>query len=326
MKKLTSLEITLLNQLGDGACHSGKDLGLLLGVSRTAVWKHIKQLATMGLTINSLPQKGYQLNGPLTLLDSKVIQALLPKALVNNFVFHIYGSIDSTNLYLRKIPPTDSVEVWCAETQTEGRGRFGRKWVSLFGENIYCSSRWQFHNDLSCLSGLSLIVSLALIKTLTSFTSENLLIKWPNDILWNNKKLCGSLIEINGESHGGAEVIIGIGLNVNTNTQTITLADKPWCSLLEITQKHFDRNAIIAKLLTTLSDYLSRFSQEGLLTFMDEWKKYDYLYGKKITLSHISGKYTGIAQGINELGQLKLRDDQGVLHLLSSGDTSIREQ
>lgn len=317
---------TLMNILSDGACHSGSQLGKALKISRSAVWKQINQLNDLGIPITRLPQQGYQLANPLILLDpNDITSQLQTKGFQQPFHLHLFTSIDSTNRYLKELPPSPAVEICCAEIQTQGRGRFGRHWHSPFGENIYCSTRWSFSSDLSRLSGLSLVSSLATVAFLNTINdSKDIKIKWPNDILWGNKKLCGSLIEIIAESNSNSQVIIGIGLNVNTDTENHPLPDKPWCSLYEIFKQQYNRNLLIANLIVYLERYLNEFLKADLSIFMDEWNANDYLAGQYITVSQSTGSISGVACGVNHSGQLILKDDKGVNHFLSSGDTSLQ--
>lgn len=325
MKQFNQTQLALLQQLADGQCHSGNTLGERLGVSRTAIWKQISQLAEWGLIIKRLPQQGYQLTNPLILLNEEQIKHYLIEAGFNKASeLHLFASIDSTNRYLKELPNKTAIRICCAETQTQGRGRFGRQWISPFGENIYCSSRWELNCCLSQLSGLSLVVGLAIIATLMkNQINQDIRLKWPNDILWGNSKLCGILIEVIAETNASAQVIIGIGININTATKEHQLLDKPWCSLYEMTGKLFDRNRLIAQLIHTLDKYLDKFLDKGFASFIEEWQQVDYLKDQLITVSQPTGYISGQACGINELGQLGLKDEQGKIHYLSSGDTSI---
>ncbi|CAM3003317.1 biotin--[acetyl-CoA-carboxylase] ligase [Legionella worsleiensis] len=325
MIQFNQTQRTLLQILGDGLCHSGSELGNVLGMSRSAVWKHINQLMDVGIGIIRMPQQGYRLANPLQLLDETLItNHLHQKAFPQSFKLHLFSSIDSTNRFLKEIPPSSTLDICCAEVQTQGRGRFGRAWHSPFGENIYCSSRWNVYCDLSRLSGLSLITSLAILKSLKeSVATDAIKIKWPNDLLWGNKKICGVLIEIIAESNGHAQVIIGIGLNVNSDTQNHPLPDKPWGSLFDLAHQQFDRNILIANLMYHLNCNINQFLNHDLTSFMDEWKQYDYLAGKHISVTQALNSFTGTACGIDAAGQLILRDDKGIIHLLSSGDTSL---
>lgn len=317
---------TLLQILGDGLCHSGNELGCALGITRSAIWKHINQLIELGIPITRIPHQGYQLTTPIQLLDeAKISSHLKQRMFTLPFKLHLFTSIDSTNRFLKEIPTSSILDICCAEIQTQGRGRFGRSWHSPFGENIYCSSRWNLSCDLSRLSGLSLVTSLAILHSLKEFVpTEHIKIKWPNDILWGDKKICGVLIEIIAESNGNAQVIIGIGLNVNTDTQKHPLPDKPWASLYTMANQYFNRNELIASLLYHLHSKINQFLTSDLNNFMDEWNQYDYLAGKHINVTQSLNSFSGIACGIDSMGQLILRDSQGVQHVLSSGDTSLK--
>ncbi len=326
MLKLNTTQHTILTVLSDGLCHSGTELGQALNISRAAIWKHIKQLMELNVPILSISHRGYQLTQPLILLDQHLIaQQLKQKETEFPITLHLFSSIDSTNRYLKELAPSNSLEACCAEQQTQGRGRFGRNWHSPFGENIYCSLRWKLNCDLAKLSGLSLITSLAVVATLKSFIDTNeIKIKWPNDILWREKKLCGCLIEIIAESNALAQIIIGIGINVNSDTKHHPLPDKAWCSLYEISGHCYNRNELIGQLINNIDKYVTQFLSQDLQFFMQEWQQYDYLQDKQITVTQALESITGIACGINSSGQLILRDNSGKLHLLSSGDTSLK--
>ncbi|MFC3907934.1 biotin--[acetyl-CoA-carboxylase] ligase [Legionella dresdenensis] len=327
MKKFTALQLSLLQQLGDGHCHSGSELGRKTGVSRTAIWKQISQLTNWGLGINRLPQQGYQFDKPFIPLDeTQILARLADKNLQQPVNIHCFAEIDSTNQFLKELPLSSDLVICCAETQTRGRGRFGRSWISPFGENIYFSSRWRLDCCLSKLSGLSLVVSLAVSDCLRNYgIGDEVKIKWPNDLLWQHKKLCGILIEIVAESNDCAQIIIGIGLNVNGTPSAQQCYEKPACSLHEISGRLFDRNQIIADLLAALDRYMQRFLAEGFGRFIEEWNKTDYLAGNRVTLTHYGNQITGMITGVNEQGQLCLLNDAGEAVSFSSGDTSLQQ-
>nr|WP_232220685.1 hypothetical protein [Legionella tunisiensis] len=127
------------------------------------------------------------------------------------------------------------------------------------------------------------------------------------------------------ETNGCAQVIIGIGINVNTATQYEILIGRPWCSLYEITGHHFDRNIILANLIYQLDRHLEQFLQNGFAAFSAQWQSVDYLFGKQIAVTQPNGVVAGRACGVNELGQLALKDEEGTLHYLSAGDTSLHK-
>lgn len=324
MKKLTTMQQSIVHLLQDGLCHSGAELGKALNVSRTAVWKQINQLIRMGLPIHTLSKQGYQLKKPFILLDESEIRQHLGADSVDQYQFHLFSSLDSTNRFLKDLAISSAIDLCCSEEQTHGRGRFNRHWYSPFGENIYFSSRWHFNHDLSRLSGLSLVVSLAILEALKQLgVHQDITIKWPNDILWKNRKLCGSLIEIMAESNSNSMLIIGIGLNVNSAAENQLIDHKPWCSLFEISGRCFNRNLIIAYLINQLNAHLKIFIEQGFEPFTDKWRAHDYLAGKKISVTQPAGLISGTAKGVTHSGHLILEDNNKVLHYLSSGDASL---
>ena len=261
--------------------------------------------------------------GDLTLLiplDEKTVLDNLSLAPINQSIkLHLFDSIDSTNRFLKELAPSKLIEICCAETQTGGYGRFGRHWHSPYAENIYCSIRWPLGDNRERLSGLSLVLSLAILAALKKFEiHDDIRIKWPNDIYWTNKKLCGSLIEITG-----SDVIIGIGLNVNSFTSIQALPKDSWCSLREISGKFIDRNLIIASLLNEMGGFLKKFFLHGLSPFIPMWDEVDYLQGQRVQVSSLNGRLEGRAQGIDSFGQLILVDQSGSTHYLSAGDATL---
>lgn len=328
MKEFSRIQMELLSFLEDGDYHTGNALGLQLGVTRTAVWKQMTQLHALGVPIQRSPQRGYRIANPMMFLNAKKIDHELERqGFKKNIRYHIYASIDSTNRWLKDLPTSDAIDVCCAEMQTAGRGRFNRPWFSPFGENIYLSSRWHFNGDLSSLSGLSLVVSLAVLNVLhDQGIKEHLRVKWPNDLLWLNKKLSGNLIEIIAESNGGADIVIGIGLNVNSLSEmneSVLQPTIPWCSVREITGSYHDRNRLIAALINRLDHDLTRFMVQGFEPFIPTWNQVDFLKEKRINVSHPNKRLSGTAAGVDHKGQLILIDENQVTHYLSSGDTSL---
>lgn len=321
-----NIPLPLLHCLKDGDCHSGEQLGAHLGISRSAIWKQIRQLERLGLKVRSVPGLGYQLDKAFIPLDAAEIeQALLKAGFSLPFRLHLFQVIDSTNRFLRDSPPFEGVGICCAEMQTAGRGRLGRAWHSPFGENIYCSVRWRFSGDISALAGLSLVVSLAVREALSAFASnEPIAVKWPNDLYWQGKKLAGCLIEAMGESNGGTEVIIGIGINTNADSAVDHGFHTPWCALIDLALQPLCRNTVIAAVLVQLERALSLFSEQGFSAFHAAWERFDCLRGQAVTVNRHTDTLEGIASGVNALAQLGVRDGTGVIHWLSSGDASLR--
>lgn len=329
MKKFSPIQLKLLSCLENGHYHTGNALGQQIGVTRTAIWKQMTQLHALGVPIQRAPQRGYRLEDPMIFLNEQCIDMELRRqGFKKNIHYHLYASIDSTNRMLKDLPRGDAIDICCAELQTAGRGRFHRPWFSPFGENIYLSSRWHFNGDLSSLSGLSLVVSLTVLNVIhDQGIKESLFVKWPNDLLWSDKKISGNLIEIIAESNSGADIVIGIGLNVNSLSKhhdSTLQPSTPWCSLREITDSYHDRNRLIAALINQLDHDLTIFMAEGFEPFIPAWNRVDYLKNKWVTVSQPNQLLSGIALGVDHQGQLILCDENQITHHLSSGDTSVK--
>jgi BirA family transcriptional regulator, biotin operon repressor / biotin---[acetyl-CoA-carboxylase] ligase len=326
MKKINSNLVKLLHILNDGHFHAGEEIGKQLGITRSAIWKGIEKLKGYGLIICSVKGKGYSMVEPVVLLDNNKIRRLLDQDLKELVEISIFESIASTNDYLKKIPNKNRIKICLAEQQTQGKGRFGRYWHSPFAQNIYFSCRYQFRKDISELAGLSLVVGLAVIKTLVAHGVKNkIAVKWPNDILWENKKLAGTLIEIDAETHGVCAAIIGIGINVNMKDADDKAMAQPSASIQQVLDKPIDRNNIVATLINNLIHYVQQFELHGLVHFINEWKTHDHLHDRTVTIINGAEEITGKAAGINEQGHLLLKLRDGKLHAFSSGDATIKK-
>lgn len=323
MKKTNPTLLKIAALLNDQQFHDGTSIGEKLNITRAAVWKAIKKLQNYQISITSIKGKGYMLSDPLILLDPKQIKKAVTTKSIETEVLEQIGS---TNDYLRQPQFADKKNHICiAETQTAGKGRLGRSWHSPFGKNIYLSLRCPFNKDISELSGLSLIMGLAVVKALETVCElpAPILLKWPNDIIYDNKKLAGVLVELEAESNGFCHLIIGVGMNVNIQQATTQEVSQPWTSLRMITDQYYDRNVICAAIINYLLNYLNLFTGNGLTYFLKEWKVRDYLQNRLIKLKSNQFEFSGTGAGINEQGHLLLALADGSNKAFSSGDTTI---
>jgi BirA family transcriptional regulator, biotin operon repressor / biotin---[acetyl-CoA-carboxylase] ligase len=321
MKKLTASFANLVAILNDGHYHDGTTIGEKLNITRSAVWKTIKKLQSYGIKVDSIKGKGYALLEPLILLNQNTIKENIAQEKIDVEVFE---TISSTNAYLKARINDHAIKICLAEQQTQGKGRLHRTWHSPFGQNIYLSCQYSFQRDVSQLAGLSLVVSLAIAKTLANYAlPKAMAVKWPNDIFYDEKKLSGALIEIQAESHGVCHAIIGIGLNVNMMHDDEQHILQDWTSLRKITASYIDRNEVCSLLMENLITYLRQFEKEGLAPFINEWNDADCLMNKDISLKNGSKNIHGKAKGIDNLGNLILQASDGRLHAFSSGDTML---
>ena len=321
----------LLTVLSDGEWHSGEDLGAHFNVSRAAIWKQLKQLQTAGIALESERGKGYCLSSPMSLLDHASINTALnqqTQTLVSNL--DIEFSIPSTNSAARQRieqagdDKNYSGHVIFAEQQTAGRGRRGRTWVSPLGRNIYTSTIWRFSAGASALSGLSLAVGVAIVKALEGLGYEGIGLKWPNDLLWQGKKLGGILLEISGDAAGPCHVVVGIGLNVSmSDQQAADDIDQPWVDLAALSDQPIDKNAIAAALLNQLLPMLSSFEATGFEPLLQDWLSRDAFLGSDIVLTMGADKLQGKQVGVKPDGSLCIETAEG-LRTFNGGEVSLR--
>lgn len=204
-----------------------------------------------------------------------------------------------------------------AEEQTAGVGRFGRAWHSPKNENLYYSLLYTFAHTHCEKQALALVVSLALVKLLKHFGINDVLVKWPNDILVNHQKIAGVLIE----SCKHNQVVIGIGLNVNMQQEQSVLPQAT--SMLLQSGNHYDCNEIVIHLTEYLFETLQHFEHHDFRAFMETWQAVDALQNTDIEVMNMEKKIRGKAAGIDLHGQLLLELRDGQIYAFSAGDTSL---
>ena len=314
----------LINALASGEFVSGQELGEQLGISRTAISKHIKAIMEMGLDIFSVTGKGYKLSDPLKLLNHTKIVKSIPSG---SFIpeIEVHSLIDSTNSYLlRRIPnQVTNGQVCLAEFQSAGRGRRGRQWVSPFGSQIYLSMYWYLEQGLSAAMGISLVTALAVSDAIYSLTDINVQLKWPNDIYLNVVKLAGILIDLEGQALEPSHSVIGIGLNLNMPVKAAENIDQKWTDLQSHTQGTVDRDELSAMLIYSLITRLEQYQDEGLSSMLDEWHARDFYLDKRVKLLTGERVTRGICRGVNNQGALLL-EINGKVKPIYGGEVSLR--
>lgn len=319
-----NIQSKLISLLSDGKFHSGEELGSLLKITRSAIWKVIKQLSTLGIEVNCVKGKGYQIPNGLDLLNKTTIYHHLSDITRKNIhCFEILEKVSSTNQYLLKELNSNNAKtsIVLTEYQSAGRGRRGRSWHSPYGKNIYLSLLWHFEKDPGELFGLSLVTAMAVIFTLEKYGLTNLQLKWPNDVLWNGRKLSGILIEMMARPHIETSVILGIGINVDMpkNSQI-----NDWVDISEIISTKPDRNKITALLINEIVDILELFQKNGFSYFLPDWQRYDMLNNQTVTIYTNNNQFTARVLGISNKGELIiLNEHDEIIHLLQ-GEVSVR--
>jgi BirA family transcriptional regulator, biotin operon repressor / biotin---[acetyl-CoA-carboxylase] ligase len=325
----TPLTAQVFAELANGRFHSGEALARALGVSRSAVWKAVAALRSLGATVHAVRNRGYRLAYGCQPLDAKEVRGhLAHEAREHVARIDATWSLDSTNttLLARPNPRGGTAEVLLAEYQRAGRGRRGRAWLAPPGGAICLSISWTFPEVPQDLGALGLVIGVCALRALREHGAGGVGLKWPNDLLIGERKLGGVLIDLRAESAGPAYVVIGIGLNLALGPallEQIAQSGTAATDLASAVQPVPARNALAAALVSACVRGLVEFEREGLKPFIEEWHAADALRGRAVNVSAAEGVARGIARGIDLRGALMVETPQGVQRFIS-GDVTVR--
>ncbi len=318
----------LLNLLADGEFHSGELLASRLGVSRASVCNALSDVARHGVTLQRIRGRGYRLARPWQRLQHEEIACWLAEV-AGLFDIRLLPHATSSNAVLLQRAGPDggnapSGSVVAVELQSAGRGRMGRVWHSGLGTALTFSLLWRFECGLNALSGLSLALGVAIVRALNKLGAQGVQLKWPNDILTEQGKLAGVLIEAQGDMLGPSAVVIGIGLNCTLPDNLLPRIDQAACALNEICATLPTRNQLLAVLLRELAPVLQQFAHSGFVPFRGEWQRYHAHQDRPVILQLADGRaVNGIARGVDEGGRLCLETGSG-LQCFNSGEIGAR--
>jgi BirA family biotin operon repressor/biotin-[acetyl-CoA-carboxylase] ligase len=224
----------------------------------------------------------------------------------------VFDSIPSTNHYLASLAFSAKTQVCISAQQTQGKGQYSRTWSSE-GESILLSIRRVFSTNVS-LSGLSLVVGLALVEVLKKYGAIDLQLKWPNDVYYQNKKLAGILIE-NSVQNKTQSVVIGVGVNVDVDIECQT----PWTDFHSIsTHKTINQFELTKDLINKILAFCQIFETQGFVYFAQQWASVDYLVGKLIQYDDTVQAFSGLCCGVNDEGVLLVKTENGTKQIYSS--------
>ena len=324
------LAARVFTRLADGRFHSGEALARHLNVSRSAVWKAAGTLRSLGAELEAVRNRGYRLNVPTEPLTAAAIREHLPRDVRAQVAkLETVWAVASTNTALleRAGPESGASEVLLAEYQSAGRGRRGRAWLAPPGGAICLSLSWTFRAVPPDLGALGLVIGVCALRALKALGAQGASLKWPNDLLLEERKLGGVLIDLRAESGGPAFVVIGIGINVALGEallRRIAQAGLPATDLASAGLGRGSRNRIAAALIGACLRGLAGFEREGLKSFMEEWRRADALRGRPVEVRTVEGPASrGLARGIDMHGALIVETAQGVRRFVS-GDVTVR--
>lgn len=317
------MPLSVLRLLSPDAFRSGEEISRELAISRASVHNAVAQARALGAEIHAVRGKGYRLAWRYSWLDGDALRESLE---ASGYALHVHDNVDSTNTRLLALAQQGQAHksVLAAELQTGGRGRRGRSWQGLLGGSLTFSLLWRFNRPLTGLSGLSLVVGLALTKALRSMGASAAMVKWPNDVLLDGRKLAGILIETQGDMLSAASAVIGIGVNVQGGEKVASQAGLPVADLAEVLEPLPDRNALLVAILAELDALLPEFDAQGFAPFAEAWQVLHAWQGQAVQVVNAAGVVArGEAVGVDEQGALLLATAAG-LQRIHSGEVSLR--
>jgi len=341
---------------------SGEALKELFGVSRTTIWKYIKELREEGYDIGSSSKKGYMLLNVPDLNAYEIADDLQTNILGREIIY--LDNVDSTNNYAKKISSEGCLEgtVVVSEQQSSGRGRLGRDWHSERGKGIWMSVVLRPSIESERVQIITLAAAVAVVKAINYVTGIETGIKWPNDILLDGKKLCGILTEMSSEVERINYLILGIGINVSQSKNDFPENLREQATSLKIFSQSlnnedfvvFNRSEIIKSVLFELEQMYNKINNGGsncIATQTDialqqevaplsviapqlniapqsaiatEWRKYSITLGKEISIATRNAEIRGIAEDITDEGRLIVLCNDGVRREVLSGEVFMR--
>jgi len=305
---------------------SGEMLSEKCGISRVAVWKHIRRLKKMGYVIDAISHKGYRL--------LRASDKMLPYEIQNNLRTEIFGkeiffydSVASTNDTAYALAENGAKEgaVVIAEHQSKGKGRFNRIWISPKQTGIYFSCVLRPKMPLKEVPKITILVAVAVAESISKTTGLNIKIKWPNDVMINDHKVSGILTELKAEQDEVDFVILGLGINVNTPKNVLpSHATSISCE----NGKPVDRVALMRMILEKIEQYYKEVFKRGHFNdIIKKWKQYSYPMGSKVRINlHHKKIIEGSFHSLSSDGTLLVKLTDGNIKEISAGDVEIVKQ
>ena len=307
---------------------SGAELSEKLGVSRAAIWARIEELRALGYDIQASPHFGYQLVSVPDVLHADDLRSRLSDVKIIGHEIHVFQETTSTNDIAEKLARDGVREgaVIFAESQTKGRGRLGRKWISPPGRGLWFSVLLRPDLRPQAATQLTVAAATALARAIRKQTNLKPKIKWPNDILLSGKKVVGILTELSAELDHVKHVILGIGVDVNLTASELPSELRAIATSLKIESgKNVNRADLAAAIIRELdSDYV-RICRGGFQALADEWEENCCTLGHNVTISLGTRIIEGRAESLDSDGALLVRTQHGHLERIVGGDVTLEK-
>ena len=303
---------------------SGQQLCEQFQVSRTAIWKVIDQLKKEGYEIEAVRNKGYRLIDSPDVMSKAEIESLVDTKWAGKNVVY-YDEIDSTNNRAKEAGDNGAAHgtLFVADMQVAGKGRRGRVWKSPSGSSIYMTIL--LYPDIPPVKApqLTLLMAIAVAEGIQEVTGLETKIKWPNDIVVNGRKICGILTEMSAQIDYINYIVVGVGINVSNESFPEEVAATA-TSLYLLTGVRISRAKLAAKIMAEFEKYYAIYLEtQDLSGVMNEYNCHLVNRGRSVRVLDPRKEYTGVAQGINQNGELLVQTEDGTAHV-SSGEVSVR--
>jgi BirA family biotin operon repressor/biotin-[acetyl-CoA-carboxylase] ligase len=318
--------LTALRGAGGGV--SGAELSQALGISRAAIWARIEELRSLGYEIEASPHLGYRLVSAPDLLHADDLLSGLGKTKAIGRDIQVFEETTSTNDVIEKLARDGVKEgaVVFAESQTQGRGRMGRKWVSPPRKGLWFSILLRPAMRPAMVTQLTIVAATGLFRAIRAQTGITPEIKWPNDILIRGKKVAGILTELSAELDKVKYVILGMGVSVNLSAADFPADVRKIATSLRIEcGKPVDRAALAIRILQELDHDYHRIGVGEFEAVADEWEEHCATLGQNVLINIGGRTIRGTAESLDTDGALLLRTQHGRLERIIGGDVTIEK-
>jgi BirA family biotin operon repressor/biotin-[acetyl-CoA-carboxylase] ligase len=319
--------LTTLRGVGNGGV-AGTELSQKLGISRAAVWAHIQELRSLGYEIEASPHLGYRLVNVPDVLHSDHLLSSLGRTKVVGRDIRVFEETTSTNDVVEKLAHDGVPEgvVVFAESQSRGRGRLGRKWISPPRKGLWFSILLRPQIRPAAVTQLTIAAATALFRAIRAQTGITAEIKWPNDIMVRGKKAAGILTELSAELDKVKYVILGIGVDVNLSASELPADLRKLATSLKIESGvHQNRAALAVKILQELDRDYDRVCSGRFETVANEWEEHCSTIGHRVVIHIGDRKIQGCAESLDTDGALLLRTQHGRLERIIGGDVTVEK-
>lgn len=303
---------------------SGQQISEQLGISRTAVWKHIRVLKQRGYVIESYTKKGYCLREAPELLSEQAIEEGLSTKVVGRHIVY-RERVDSTNNVAKKLADESAPEgtIVVAEEQTGGRGRINRLFLSPFAKGVWFSLILRPNIPPMEVSKMTLLAAVAVARAIRHHGLTDCGIKWPNDILVKGRKMVGILTELNGSAEKVNYIIMGIGVNTGITAEDLSKDLQPIVTSFAREGVRVSRLALLETLLKEIEGLYQTVCRDGFAPVLAEWRALSCMLGQDVTVTSIDKTFSGKAVDIDENGNLLVATPEGV-EVVMAGDIHVR--